>query len=252
MSDEPKLPLANPASAPEPAALLAELAHELRTPLAAILTLAEIFRDEGFGPLGNPRYREYAGDIFRAANHALAVVNSMLDRDVLAGGKAKIRVVPLDLGVLVTDCIAMTAPMARASGCSLIPVLSESPRVLADERTMRQIVLNLLANAIRMAQGARQVEIATSLDPAGQVRLSVSDSGPGMTEEDIARVLAVPPSLLVDQATRAVPGHGIGLPLVRALAIVNGASFGLAKRPAGGTAATITFPKERLAGEQTA
>lgn len=229
-------------------ALLAELAHELRTPLGAILTFAEVLRDERFGPLGNARYREYAGDVFRAAHHALAIVNAMLDRDVLLSGQPVLRTAEIDLNALAAECIALAAPMAEVAGCSLVPALAVPlPCVIADQRMLRQILLNLLANAIRLSPRGSSVGIATARLSDSGIRLTVRDTGPGMPAEEIRRALASPASVQAEQLTRPASGSGIGLPLVRTLAIANGATFGLESGTGEGTTATVTFPMDRIA-----
>lgn len=252
MSDRTGNPPTDEAGAGPPASgseLLAELAHELRTPLGAILSFAEVLRDERFGPVGNARYREYAGDVFRAAHHALAIVNAMLDREALASGKPLVETAEVDLNALAAECIAIAAPMADAAGCALVPTLAVPLAcVVADPRTLRQILLNLLANAIRLAPRGSRVGISTAAQPDGGIRVTVRDSGPGMSLEEIQRALATPASAQAEQLTRPAAGGGIGLPLVRTLATVNGAIFGLDSRSGEGTTATVTFPLDRVAG----
>ena len=227
------------------APLLAKLAHELRTPLGAIMSLAEIMRDERFGALGNPRYQEYAGDIFRSAHHALAVIHGMLSADDGQPGKKAFAFTEIDLGAIVSECVAMTMPMSLAASVTVETVVTPRlPRVIADARSVRQILLNLIGNAIKHTPQGAQVRVTTAYEPNGPVLLVVADDGPGMPAQELEQIMRDTTGQA--PAPRPGGGYGIGLPLVRALANANGAELRLESRAGEGTTAIVTFAKDHV------
>jgi signal transduction histidine kinase len=140
---------------------LANMSHELRTPMNAILGFSEILACEQFGPLGNPRYREYAGDIHQSGRHLLALINDILDLSRLGAGKLELRREPLDLAACLGDC---AREMSQAEGAAKVKVSTAFeaglPLLLADETRLRQIVLNLLSNAIKFTNAGGEVTFA--------------------------------------------------------------------------------------------
>lgn len=227
------------------APLLAKLAHELRTPLGAIMSLAEIMRDERFGSLGNPRYQDYAGDIFRSAHHALAVVQGMLSADGVQPGKKAFAFTEIDLGAIVGECVAMTTPLSLAASVTVTTAVAPRlPRVIADARSVRQILLNLLGNAIKHTPHGAHIRVTAAYETNGPVLLIVADDGPGMPTEDLAQ--AMPSGTDPAPAPRPGGGYGIGLPLVRALANANGAELRLESRAGEGTTAIVAFAKDHV------
>lgn len=220
---------------------LATLAHEIRTPLAAIRAMAEAIRDERLGPIGNARYAEYAADIFNSADHAIEVLGAMVtDQPVL-------KVMRIDPHVIILACLSELRPLAQRSGLILSTSLAAGlPPILADARTIKQILLNLLSNAIRHTPPGGEVLVSTAYRVDGPIRIEVRDTGAGIAPEDIARVEAeseadgqgLPPMA----STR-----GIGLPLVRRLAGLNGAELGIDSRPGHGTRVFLTFGHDRVA-----
>lgn len=231
-----------------PGAMTRRLAHELKSPLSAIAAASEIMRDERFGPLGDERYRRYARDIHDSARHAIDVIERML------GGRSDMTVDPLavpeqaftnvDVNTLVEALYSSMEPLARDAGVTLAVDLARGlPRIVADGTSLRQMVLNLVANSLKFSPRGSCVTIATRAEVDGPLSVSVADRGPGMSATEIARVLDDASSAEI--APRRGGGFGIGLPLVRSLAIANGADLALSNRPAGGLLAEISFPKSR-------
>lgn len=225
--------------------LTRRLAHELKSPLSAIAAAAEIMKDERFGPIGDERYLGYARDIHESALHALEVIQRMLAPHVEGGGEAPdLAFVNLDLNTLAAATISAMAPLAEDAGVRLAAELAPAlPLVVADATSLRQIVLNLLANALKFTPRGGVVTVATRAEIDGPLHLVVTDTGPGLPDEELARILDG------EAAPRIGPrkggGFGIGLPLVRSLAASNGAALRLAAAAAGGLEATIAFPKSR-------
>jgi two-component system, cell cycle sensor histidine kinase PleC len=221
---------------------VARLAHELKTPLSAIAAAAEIMRDERFGPLGNERYRDYAADISHSARHALAVVAAML-RAPGEGEAPPLAFAEIDVNDLAERCASAMRPLFTRAGLDLSASLEPRlPHVIADAVSVRQIVLNLLTNALKFGGRGGQVEVATRYDGDGPVTVWVRDTGPGMGQAALGAATE----------GRAAPGPGetgglgLGLPLVRALAEANGARMAIDSAPRQGTRVEIIFPKDRV------
>ena len=218
----------NPHDLPPEVAHNAWLAHELRTPLGAVIAYAEILKDGHFGPLANARYQGYARDIYEAARHALGVVDSMLRGDQLQSVVPPLAFADLEPARVVERCLSVVRPLADRAGIELaVEYASHLPRCVADELSLRQMLLNLLANAIKFARRGDRVTIAVAHDGHGSLRISVADTGPGM-------------------GCGSGRGTGLGLPLTRALAVANGAALEIESEPGRGTCVTITFGQDRI------
>lgn len=229
---------------PLPVALDAWLAHELRTPLSAVIAYAEILKDEHFGPLASARYKGYARDIYESARHGLGVVDSLLRGDPTRSLVPPLAVAELEPARVVESCLTVVRPLAERAGLVLLAEFApDLPRVVADELSLKQMLLNLLANAIKFARAGDRVTIAVARVGTG-VDICVADTGPGMTA----------PGALASWATPSPAGRfpgdgaglGLGLPLTRALAAANGAALSIQSAPGEGTRATIAFGQDRI------
>jgi signal transduction histidine kinase len=237
------LQAAEPAAPPVQFALSARLAHELRTPLSAVIAYAEILKDEHFGPLANARYRGYARDIYEGARHALGVVDSMLSGETTQSLVPPLAFADIEPAVVVESCLAVVRPLADRAGLELAADCSQRlPRVVADELSLKQMLLNLLANAIKFARRGDRVTVAITYDGDGPLRISVTDTGPGMGCR--AENGGSGTTCAVRDGSRG--GLGLGLPLTRALAAANGAAIDIASEPGRGTRVTIAFGHDRL------
>lgn len=232
----------------EPARLhLAKLAHELKTPLSAIVAAAEIMRDERFGPVGDPRYRSYASGIFESATHALGVIHAMLGTAAPGDtpGREGVAFAEIDLNAIAGRAGASVAALLEAAGLTLETRLEPGlPHVVADPVTVRQMLLNLITNAMRATPAGGIVVIATHYDLAGPVHLTITDTGHGMNDAEIAAALEG--QRAIDLAPRPSGGLGIGYPLILSLAAINGANVGIASQPGAGTQVTLTFAADRV------
>lgn len=230
---------------------IARLAHELKTPLSAIVAAAEIMRDERFGPIENARYRSYASDIFDSARHALMVIGNMLgdaaagiDFDQASGLPAMV-FTEVDLNAVADSCVSSMRPLADAAGLGLSASLADGlPHIIADATAVRQIALNLLTNAVKFSSTGGEIRLVTRYDCDGRVELVVRDTGRGMTAEEIAKAEA--PHEGSALARREGGGLGIGLPLVGALARANGAGIAIASELSRGTTVTLSFARDRV------
>ncbi|MBP2313237.1 sensor histidine kinase [Azospirillum soli] len=224
---------------------LAHMSHELRTPLNAVLGFAELLLDETFGPLGSARYRAYAEDIHQSGAHLLALINDILDLSRIEAGRMELREEGVDVAETARQTTAMVAEQAIERGVILASDLSDDmPLLLGDSRALKQMLLNLLSNAIKFTPAGGQVLLTASQLPDGGIGLMVADTGVGIAEENIARVLE--PFGRGDIATaRQSEGTGLGLPIVKRLMELHGGRLDLASEPGVGTTAILIFPAER-------
>jgi signal transduction histidine kinase len=217
----------------------AKLAHEIRTPLSAVISYAEVLKDEHFGPLGNACYRTYASNIFESARHVLRLVDGMLQSFVDRSSASRLTFTNVAADDVIESCLILARPVAERAGVDLVASLPPNPpHVVADELSLKQILLNLLANAIKFSRRGDRVSVCALNRTNGMLHISVADTGPGMPQPGGGRC---PPS-----AGGRKAGLGFGLPLAKALAEANGASLQIESELGRGTCVTITFGKDRV------
>jgi PAS domain S-box-containing protein len=226
---------------------LAKISHEIRTPMNAIIGFADLMQEERLGPLGNAKYKEYLGDIRTSGQHVVSLVNDLLDLAKIEAGRMELSFAATDLNAIVASTVALIQPQATQSRVLVRTQLAQKlPPVVADERSIRQIVLNMLSNATRFTEAGGQVIVSTSLLGTGEVTIRIRDTGIGMTANEIEQALE--PFRQVGR-DRAKGGTGLGLPLTKALVEANRASFGISSKPGEGTMVEITFPPTRVLAE---
>ncbi|MCF6321630.1 MAG: PAS domain-containing sensor histidine kinase [Rhizobiaceae bacterium] len=225
---------------------LARVSHEIRTPLNAIIGFSDVMIEERFGPVDNERYREYLRDINRSGVHVLDLINDLLDISKIEAGKMELTFEAVDLNKVVGETVALLQPQANGNRVIIRTSLSRAvPNVVADARSIRQIVLNLVSNAIKFTQANGQVIVSTVYEGNGEVALRVRDTGRGMSEEEI--VIALKPFRQVNSVSET-HGHGtgLGLPLTKALVEANKAYLDIESEPGEGTIVHIQFPTQRV------
>jgi PAS domain S-box-containing protein len=228
---------------------LARVSHEIRTPLNAIIGFAEVMIEERFGPVDNERYREYLRDVRTSGEHVVSLVNDLLDISKIEAGKLDLTFAAVPLNDLLRECIALMQPQANRAHVVLRSSISRDvPAVVADERTMRQIVLNLLSNSVKYTGPGGQVIASTSLSDIGEAVIRVRDTGEGMSEEELARAME-PFRQLSTAAIGDATGSGLGLPLTKALVEANRAGLSIKSKPGEGTVVTVTIPPTRVLSE---
>ncbi len=225
---------------------LASMSHELRTPLNAIIGFSEVMRDECFGPIGSERYKGYAADVHESARHLLRLINDMLDMAKIEAGKLELEESVLDPAELLHAVLRLAAPAGadrRAPVETELP--AELPLLTADERKLKQILVNLLSNALKFTplQGCVVVTLQCELD--GDFSFLVADNGIGMAPPDIA-VALTPFGQVANRQSRQHEGTGLGLPLSKALAELHGGSLELESALGAGTTATLRLPAWRV------
>ncbi|GGD06334.1 histidine kinase dimerization/phospho-acceptor domain-containing protein [Aureimonas glaciei] len=225
---------------------LANISHELRTPLNAIIGFADVMASECFGPIGNERYIEYLGDIKRSGHHVLDLVNDLLDISKIEAGKLDLAFEAVSLNEVIAEVVSLMQPQANRERVIVRSNLPSSvPPVVADRRTMRQIALNLIANAIRFTPAGGQIIASTTYTADGEVLLRFRDSGIGMSEREIDIALTPFQQVHPPGATRG-EGTGLGLPLTKAMVEANRANFAISSAPGEGTLVEIAFPSQRV------
>ena len=226
---------------------LAKISHEIRTPLSAIIGFAEVMIEERFGPIGNERYLEYLRDIHASGGHVISLVNDLLDLSKIEAGRFDLTFISVDVNEIVTRAVALMQPQAGTGRVVVrMALASRLPRVVADERSLRQIVLNLLSNGIKFTDPGGQVIVSTAFTDRGEVAVRIRDTGIGMTEKEIETALE--PFRQIATARRA-GGTGLGLPLTKALVEANRASLSIRSQPESGTLVEVTFPTTRVLAE---
>jgi signal transduction histidine kinase len=224
---------------------LATMSHELRTPLNAILGFSEVMADEVFGPIGNERYRGYAQDIQSSGRHLLDIINDVLDLSKAAAGKLQLQESRIDAADVVRSACRLIQPRVGEAGLTLQIKLPPRDLVIdADERLLKQMLLNLLSNACKFTLPGGRIECTVTVTQEG-LAFSVSDTGIGIPAEHLDRVLQ--PFVQVDSSlSRRREGTGLGLALVKAMAELHGGRLRLESEPEIGTTATVILPLSRL------
>ena len=225
---------------------LAKISHEIRTPLNAIIGFSEVMMDERFGPVGNERYRQYLKDIHSSGGHLISLLNDLLDLSKIEAGKLELTFVSVNLNDLVQQCVAIMQQQANRERVIIRTSLPPSlPQIVADARSMRQIVLNLLSNSIKFTGAGGQVIISTALTDHQEVVLRVRDTGAGMSEKELQTALE--PFRQVATVTHwGSIGTGLGLPITKALAEANYARFRITSQVEDGTLVELVFPTTRV------
>lgn len=220
---------------------LTMIGHELRTPLNVIVGFSEMLRDETPSRIDSEQRREYAGFINDSGNHLLAVVNAILDVSRLDNGEFEIRPEPFGLFSIIEDCCNLLSPKARDSGVTLsIRISGDLPEVVADKRAIKQILVNLVSNAVRRTKRGGRVTVRAAID-GPMFTIMVEDSGVGIAEDDDTRV-----GDSVFQArsasNRCHDGIGLGLSIVRRLAALHGGDTTIRSRVGEETRVTVRLP----------
>ena len=229
---------------------LAHMSHELRTPLNAIIGFSEITKQQMFGPIPD-RYLDYAQDINASGSHLLALINDVLDLSRVESGKYDLQEKSVDVRTAIDACLAMVGFRAQEVGLRLSTDMAPSlPRLRADERAGKPVLLNLLSNAVKYTPGRGAIVVRAAAGPAG-LEIAVSDTGCGIPAAMMARLFE--PFHRDDSTiTRKVEGSGLGLAISRHYMELHGGEQALRSAAGGGTVATALFPAARViaAGEE--
>lgn len=228
--------------------LIAQIAHELKSPLGAIVAAAEVMAEQRLGPMENEQYRTYAQNIASSGRHALDVLARVLEDWRQLAEPAPLSFVELDLNAIVARTVSALQPLAREQGQTIVTQLENGlPHLIADATSLRQILINLLMNAIRHSGREASITVETISVLDGPVSVRIRDTGPGLDEEQLAKLVCKDPGgpALDLKDTHALTG-GLGLRIVARLAAANGASVLADSEPGNGTRITIQFTKDKV------
>jgi PAS domain S-box-containing protein len=224
--------------------LLAKISHEIRTPLNAIIGFAEVMLEERFGPIGNDRYKDYLKDVHASGAHVISLVNDLLDLAKIEAGRMELSFTSVSLNDLVGSTVALMQQQATRERIVMrTSFAAKLPPVVADERSVKQIVLNLVSNAIKFTDAGGQVIVSTAMTDRGEVAFRVRDTGIGMTEAELEAALE-PFRQLATARKRG--GTGLGLPLTKALVEANRGALQISSNPNEGTLVEVLFPPTRV------
>lgn len=225
-------------------AFLANMSHELRTPLNGIMGFSEILKDELFGMLGNPQYQEYAGDIHGAAKHLLAIIDDILDISRILSNEGDINVTQINLPETIEFCMRIVEERAKAANISIsADIEPEINIIFAEEVRMKQIFLNLLTNSIKYSSGG-SITVSAGLRGDSLV-IAVSDTGIGISQEDIELVLK-PFGQVRKSSNTAHEGVGLGLFLTQAFTEMHGGTLKIDSVVGQGTTVSMAFPISKM------
>ena len=224
---------------------LANMSHELRTPLNSVIGFAEVMKDEVFGSIGE-RYKEYAESVHTSGQHLLSLINDVLDLSKIEAGKIELVEEETDLAVVLSKCRQLLHERASQAGLHIrLEIPAPLPFVIVDGRRIKQVILNLMSNAVKFTPpGGRITLRAELLEPQG-LKVAVTDTGIGMTPEEVAVALEQFGQIDND-LSRQHDGTGLGLPIARSLAELHGGRLEVESKKDVGTMVTLWLPMARI------
>ena len=227
---------------------LANMSHELRTPLNAINGFSEIMASEMFGPLGHARYKEYSGDILSSGQHLLSLINDILDMSKIEAGKMQMRFEPVSIDEVVDDTLRLVRQRSDKAGLKLRTHLPTLPEVEADFRALKQVLLNLLTNAVKFTPQGGTVTVSAAVTD-DNIHLSVTDTGIDIPEKALSR-LAKPFEQVENQFSKSKEGTGLGLALTKSLIEMHNGRMEIDSEVGKGTTVHVILPITQPATKQ--
>ena len=225
-------------------AFLANMSHELRTPLNAILGFSEIIAQECFGPVGSERYRDYAGDIHASGAHLLSLINDLLDVAKIEAGRMDIACKEMDAARTFDIALKLIGNKARDKNQTLnIVVEPDAPPLYGDERAIKQMLINLVSNAIKFTPSGGRIDVVGSRAMGGGFQITVRDNGPGIPRDKLDHIFQ-PFNQVDNRFDRQAGGTGLGLALVRGLAQLHGGRAWIESEYGRGCAVFVVLPSE--------
>ncbi len=225
---------------------LANMSHELRTPLNAIIGFSELLASEIKGPLGTSCYKAYAEDIRESGMHLLNIINDLLDISKIEAGRADLHEETVHVARVFRTCLTLVAERAREGDVAIaVGDVEHLPPLRGDARMIKQILINLVSNAIKFTPAGGSVRLDARLEEDLRFAIAVADTGIGMAAEDIPRALT-PFAQLDGSLGRRFEGTGLGLPLAKSMAELHGGELSIASREGAGTTVTVRLPASRV------
>lgn len=225
---------------------LANMSHELRTPLNAIIGFSEIIKGQMFGAVGTPQYIEYAQDIYDSGALLLSLINDILDMSKIEAGKRNLAESMLNIESVIDSVLRLIAPRMKSSKLHFHAyVPKDLPALRGEEKALKQILTNLLTNAVKFTPEGGEINLSAMINETGSMIISVKDSGIGIAEKDIPIALA-PFGQIESVLSRKNQGTGLGLPLTKALTELHDGTLVMESQIGSGTSVTLTFPPARV------
>ncbi len=225
---------------------LANMSHELRTPLNAIIGFSEIIKDEIMGPMTNNVYKEYAQDIYQSGNHLLKIISDILEVSKIETGNREINPSNFKISKALRSCITIMSGRIEKSGVDFnVQMPDDLPEILAEELSFKQIMLNLIGNAIKFTPKSGRVTVNAFVEDSGEMVIDVEDTGMGMNDEEIQKALK-PFGKVDGNFSTMKEGTGLGLTIVQSLVRLHGGKFQLTSQKGVGTRARIILPPTRI------
>jgi len=229
---------------------LANMSHELRTPLNAIIGFAEIMTTETLGPIGSPRYREYASDIGESATHLLDIINDILDVSKIEAGKLDVFEENVPVADVIDSVVRLVQPRSQEAEIrTAVKIANGLPLLRTDSRHLKQVLLNIMSNALKFTEKGGAVDISAAVEDGGDLAIGVADTGIGMTDEEV-KIATARFGQVESSMARKFHGTGLGLPLAMGLLALHEGRLDIASAKGTGTTVTVRFPASRLV-EQT-
>lgn len=229
---------------------LAHMSHEIRTPLNAVIGFSEVMRDQLFGPLGSPRYLEYINDIHNSGVHLLELINDVLDLSKIEAGKFELQEDRVPLQTITDTALRFMNERAHAKNILLQNRLDAAPDIWGDRRVLTQVLLNLISNATKFTPERGKITLESRFEKNGDFQLMVTDTGIGISEEDLPVVMQPFGQARNSSQTATEPGTGLGLPLSRSFVEKHGGTLTLTSEVGIGTRVIITLPASRILNDE--
>jgi two-component system cell cycle sensor histidine kinase PleC len=217
------------------------MSHELRTPLNAIIGFSEIMESELFGPIGDERYKGYASDILGSGRHLLDLISDILDMSRIETGKYKIESESLEMPTILSDCLRLVEGRADEEEVALSLETETLPNIIGDKRAVKQIVLNLLSNALKFTPAGGAVKILGAVDN-DNVTISIEDNGIGIAKEELGKI-GQPFLQFESMHSKKYTGSGLGLAICRSLVDLHGGLFNIESELGKGTSVRVSLPR---------
>ncbi|MBO6782610.1 MAG: DUF3365 domain-containing protein, partial [Alphaproteobacteria bacterium] len=227
---------------------LATMSHELRTPLNAVIGFSEAMCSRMFGPIGSARYGEFAEHINASGQRLLGVINNIIDLSQIEAGQFDLRETEIDLAATIDRVLEMFADDANAASLVwTVEIETGLPAILGSERAVRQVLHNILTNAVNFTPAGGAITLLARRTSAGEIEIVIEDTGAGIAPEEIT--VAMSPFTQIDGGLdRQIDGIGLGLPLSKRFVEIHGGTFEIEQPETGGTRVVILFPPDRIVG----
>lgn len=229
---------------------LANMSHELRTPLNSVIGFSEIIKNESFGKIAQAEYKEYANSIYESGNSLLKVINEILDVSRIEAGERTLNESVVNVKSVMMSCLVLMEGKLKANKIRIEnKITSDALGFIGEVQAVKQMLLNLMSNAVKFSADGGFIMLDAEISPTGRLRISVTDTGIGMTEAELEKALS-PFGQVATEMNRSGSGTGLGLTLVKSLVELHGGALELVSQKNIGTTATLIFPAKRVVKKQ--